>query len=238
MDRRDTLKTLLVGAVAGSTIGIGCKVSNSEAKEAKDSDALPVYGRTPSEQKHDQQVMALEGLNAHEAATIAVLVDIILPATPTAGSATAAKVPEFIDFIIRDLPSYHDLKIRGGLMWLDGETNRRFNKTFEQASNAEQLQIIEDIAYPDPDGKKPNLSHGIQFFNHLRNLTLTGYYTTRMGFDDLGYKGNTPNVWDGVPADVLKDHDVDYDAEWIAKCVDQSKRDIIAEWDAEGNLLT
>ena len=55
---------------------------------------------------------------------------------------------------------------------------------------------------------------------------------------DLGYKGNIPNVWDGVPEDVLKDHDVSYDEEWIAKCVDQSKRNETAVWDEFGNLLT
>ena len=48
-----------------------------------------------------------------------------------------------------------------------------------------------------------------------------------------------PNIQDGVrPQDVLDQHGVAYDPEWIAKCVDQSKRNVIAEWDDEGNLLT
>ena len=128
--------------------------------------------------------------------------------------------------------------MRGGLMWLDGESNRRYNKVFKSCSDAEQLAIIDDIAYPAPDGKKPQLSHGIRFFDLIRGLTLTGYYTTKMGIDDLGYAGNIPNVWDGVPEDVLAEHDVDYDPEWLAKCVDQSKQGVIAEWDEEGNLLT
>jgi hypothetical protein len=59
-----------------------------------------------------------------------------------------------------------------------------------------------------------------------------------MGIEDLGYKGNTPNVWDGVPEDVLEQHGVAYDPEWLAKCVDQSQRNVIAEWDANGKLLT
>ena len=59
-----------------------------------------------------------------------------------------------------------------------------------------------------------------------------------MGIDELGYQGNSPNVWDGVPEDVLKDHDVDYDEEWLSKCVDQSKREDIAEWDDQKNLLS
>jgi hypothetical protein len=32
-----------------------------------------------------------------------------------------------------------------------------------------------------------------------------------MGIDDLGYKGNTPNEWKGVPADVLKQYGLSYD---------------------------
>ena len=71
----------------------------------------------------------------------------------------------------------------------------------------------------------------------MRNLTLTGYYTTKMGLDDLGYQGNVANVWDGVPDDVLEKHGLAYDEEWLAKCVDQSKRAEIAQWDNDGNLI-
>ena len=72
----------------------------------------------------------------------------------------------------------------------------------------------------------------------MRNLTLTGYYTSKMGIEDLGYKGNMPNVWDGVPEDVLAAHGLNYDPSWLAKCVDQSKRADIATWDDEGNLIS
>jgi len=239
MDRRETLKTLLVGTVAGATLGTaGCKQSvvTENGKEVVHND-LPLYGRVPEELEHDRKVMAATFLNAHELATIAVLCDIILPATPTAGSANDAEVPAFIDFIVKDLPT-HQMPMRGGLMWLDGESNKRYNKVFKDATDKEQIQIVEDIAYPDPDGKKPAMAYGIKFFNLMRNLTLTGYYTTRMGLQDLGYDGNRPNVWDGVPEDVLKEHDVAYDPEWLAKCVDQEKRDAVAVWDDEGNLIS
>jgi len=55
---------------------------------------------------------------------------------------------------------------------------------------------------------------------------------------DLGYKGNNPGVWDGVPKDVLQKHGMAYDPEWLAKCVDQDKREITARWDDKGNLIT
>lgn len=236
MKRRDTLKSLLVGGVAGATVGtVGCNTASE-----KDSEALPKglgYGRTPSEEDHDKKINAIQFYNEHELATIATLCDIILPATPTAGSATDAEVPAFIEFISKDLPS-HQLPIQGGLMWLDGEANKRFNQRFISCSEIQQIEIVDDIAYPDPEGKKPEMGPGIEFFKRMRNLTLTGYYTTKMGIDDLGYVGNRPNTWDGVPQDVLDKHGMSYPEEWLPKFVDHSKRDIQAEWDEAGNLLT
>ena len=238
MKRRDSLKTLLIGTLAGTTLGTtatSCE-PNSENTEAPVNEP-GLYGRTPEEIERDAEIMAEEFLNEQELTTIAVLCDLILPASDTAGSASDAEVPAFIEFIVKDIPD-HQIPIRGGLMWLNTESNRRFNKIFSAATPQEQLQIIDDIAYPDPDEERPEMAHGIEFFNLMRNLTLTGYYTTQMGLEDLGYTGNYANTWDGVPEEVLANHDVDYDPEWIAKCVDQSKRMDIAEWDEEGNLLT
>jgi len=239
MKRRDSLKYMLVGTIGGATIGgmASCKSEAGGVEGAAEKPIAGLYGRTPKEMEHDEKVNAEIYLNEHELSTIAVLCDIILPATATAGSANDAKVPDFIDFIVKDLPM-HQLPMRGGLMWLDSEANRRFDKQFIDCSTAEELQIIDDIAYPDPENKKPEMGPGIKFFSLIRDLTVTGYYTTKMGFDDLGVQTNYANVWDGVPAEVLKNHDVDYDPEWLAKCVDQSKRMDIAEWDEQGNLLT
>ncbi len=231
----------MVGTLGGAAaVGAGsCKNETLDDGSGMitEGGAEGLYGRTPAEKLWDEEIRKAIFFNEAELDAIAVLCDIILPATQTAGAATEAKVPEFIEFIVKDLPG-HQLPIRGGLMWLNTEANRRYGKIFTAVSDPEQLAIIDDIAYPDPEGKYPERAPGISFFSRMRNLTLTGYYTTRMGFDDLGYVGNYPNVWDGVPAEVLKDHDVDYDPEWLAKCVDQEKRMDTAVWDEEGNLLT
>jgi len=237
MKRRDSLKTLLIGTITGATLGtaVSCKEDGTISALPEVSNNL--YGRTPAEQAWDKATKSATYLTAEELEDISILCDIILPATEEAGAATAAGVPEFIEFIVKDLPS-HQLPIRGGLMWLNGESSNRYNKAFKACSPTEQIAIIDDIAYPDPDNKKPAMAYGITFFDRMRNLTMTGYYTTRMGLDDLGYNGNYANTWDGIPAEVLAKHEVDYDPEWIAKCVDQSKRQVIAEWDEDGNLLT
>ena len=67
---------------------------------------------------------------------------------------------------------------------------------------------------------------------------MTGYFTSEVGIKELGYKGNMPNIWDGVPQDVLDHYGLEYDKDWLDKFVDQSKRNITAEWDDDGNLIT
>jgi len=234
MDRRDTLKTLLIGSVAGGAVS-GTMLAGCQTEEAV-KEALGVgIGRTPFERERDANLMKEEFLTAAELGVVATLCDIILPASDTAGSASAAEVPEFINFIAKDIP---DLKIpiRGGVAWMNNESLKRFGKSFTDVTDAQQIEIVEDIAYPDKASE--DMKAGVNFFNRMRGLTLTGYYTTKMGLDDLGYVGNRPNAWDGVPQDVLDKHGMSYDQEWLAKCVDQDKRNDIAEWDEQGNLLT
>ena len=123
-------------------------------------------------------------------------------------------------------------------MWLDHKSNTEYELEFKSASEEQQKEILDTIAFYDPYMPIQKQPMEIQFFSLMRNLTLTGYYTSKVGIEELGYKGNMPNIWDGVPQEVLDQHGVSYDEEWLAKCIDQSKRGIIAEWDDEGNLLT
>lgn len=233
MNRRDTIKSLLLGSLAAGIALKGCAPETSEGTIEKTD--LPLYGRNEKELLRDHEILNSTFLNKHEMETIAILCDLILPANEKFGSATDAGVHDFIEFIVKDLPS-HQTPIRGGIMWLDNFSNKLYNNEFKACSNIEQKAICEQIAYP---GKaKPALKQGEQFFSRIRNLTLTGYYTSKMGVEDLGYKGNMPNVWDGVPEDVLVAHGLNYDPSWLAKCVDQSKRADIATWDDEGNLIS
>lgn len=237
MNRRDTFKTLLIGTFSGGAIVTGLNSCESEIPTVSDDKTQnnKGYGRTPKEQERDEKLRSEQFFNEEELATIAILCDIILPKDEVSGAATDADVPAFIEFIAKDLPN-NQLPLRGGLMWLDGESNQRFSKIFKDCSDKEQLEIIEDIAYPD--NENPLFTQGIQFFNLMRNLTVTGFYTTQMGIKDLGYKGNVANLWDGVPKEVLAEHDVDYDPEWLAKCINHDTREAVATWDDEGNLLT
>jgi hypothetical protein len=138
---------------------------------------------------------------------LTLLVDIIIPADDVSESASKAGVPAFLDFIVRDMPS-HQIPMRGGLRWLDMQCMKIFNHSFIDATPSEQLSIVDQIAYPE---KAPqSLQQGVSFFTLLRNLTATGFYTSAMGVKDLGYAGNQPNQWNGVPDEVLNAYGIAY----------------------------
>jgi hypothetical protein len=233
MDRRDSLKSLLVGTVVGGLLVTGCAPDSKV--EIPEKPQLPGYGRNENEKLHDQEVLAESFLNEHELETVAILCDLILPANANFGAASDAGVVDFIEFIVKDMPN-QQLPIRGGLAWLDSHSNKLYNLEFKKLSIDQQKAICDTIAFPGKTA--PTLMHGERFFTRMRNLTLTGYYTSQMGVKDLGYKGNSPGVWDGVPDEILKEQGLEYDSEWLAKCVDQTNRMDIATWDDSGNLLT
>lgn len=239
MDRRETLRNIILGGLAGTGILTGCAPESDSAGPETATDSVEPgegYGRFPAEKEHDAELMAETFFRPGEMATLAVLTDIILPADERSGSATDAGVPDFIEFMSKDIPALQ-LPLRGGLAWLDNESRRRYGKIFAEVTETERLAIVDEIAYPDPEAEV--LDTGTTFFNLMRFLTLTGFYTSREGVkNDLAYAGNAPNQWDGVPADVLAAHGMDYPEEWKPHFLDIDTRHEVAEWDAEGNLLS
>jgi gluconate 2-dehydrogenase gamma chain len=139
--------------------------------------------------------------DAHEWKTVRVLVDLIIPKDERSGSATDAGVPEFLDFMMIDQPE-RQLAMRGGLRWLDGEGLRRFDKRFVECAAGERTALLDDIAYPAR--ARPAVSHGVAFFNSFRDLTASGFWSSKMGIEDLRYMGNQPTTWDGCPAEALQ----------------------------------
>ena len=140
--------------------------------------------------------------NAHEWATIAMLANIIIPKDDRSGSATDAGVPEFMDFMMVDQPG-RQTAMRGGLAWLDRECVSRHDKMFVNCTDAERTKALDDISWPSQT--VPGLSHGVAFFNMFRDLTASGFWTSKMGIKDLQYIGNTVvPEWKGCPDEVLK----------------------------------
>jgi hypothetical protein len=119
--------------------------------------------------------------------------------------------------------------MRGGLRWLDLQCINRYGKAFTDCNQQQQLEMVNDIAYPEiqyeekgskvKKGKaKPEMAPGIAFFSLIRNLTATGFYTSEIGLKDVGYMGNVPNKWNGVPDDVLKQYGYAYTEKEMKEC--------------------
>ena len=144
----------------------------------------------------------------HEWETVRVLVDIVIPRDERSGSATDAGVPEFMDFMMNEREDGRT-PMRGGLAWLDHESRERFNKTFKECVEQERRAIVDDIAFPKR--AKPEHSHGVAFFNMFRDLTASGFYSSKIGIADLDYQGNEfITSWTGCPDAALKKLDVRY----------------------------
>jgi hypothetical protein len=238
MDRRDSLRSILLGSVAGGLALHGCKPSDSDSLNGEIQPTNEAFfGRTPEEKEQIAKLNAEQFFNVHELETLTVLSVLILPPNAEFGGPIEAEVPEFMEFMAKDIPELQGT-LRGGLMWLDHKSNADNGVEFKSATEEQQKAILDTIAYYDSSIPMSEQALEIQFFSLVRNLTVSGYYTSKVGIAELGYKGNMPNVWDGVPQEVLDKHGMAYEEEWLAKCVDQSKRNDIAQWDEEGNLIT
>ena len=205
MDRRRYLKSLVVGGTAAGLLLQSCKSEAPDVKEAVQKSAID---RTKEEADREERLMSEKFFNEHEMKTITVLSDIIIPKDEKSGSASDAKVPEFIEFIVKDIPA-HQVPMRGGLRWLDLQCMRRYNADFVSCKSEDQIAMIDDIAFPELS--KPEMQPGVAFFSLIRDLTATGFFTSEIGLKDLDYQGNRPNQWDGVPEEVLNQYGLKYD---------------------------
>ncbi len=138
----------------------------------------------------------------HELATVRQLADMIIPADERSGSATDAGVPEFMDFMMIDQPE-RQVAMRGGLAWIDHQAQERFGERFLDCSSTQREQLLDDIAWPERAPRE--LRHGVAFFNAFRDLTATGFWTSKMGVEDLQFKGNEyVSRWSGCPPEQLR----------------------------------
>jgi hypothetical protein len=201
MDRRKSLKLIVTGAVAAPIAIASCKTEDKKTTITKDEPKFNL-DRSPDELKYEKKLLAEEKFfTDHEMATITILADIIIPKDEISGSASDAKVPEFIEFIVHDMPS-HQVPMKGGLRWLDMQCLKRYEKSFKDCSHEQQIELVDMIAYPDK--AKPGMKQGAAFFSLMRNLTATGFYTSEIGVKDIGYTGNTMERCSGRGAEAIQ----------------------------------
>jgi len=206
IDRRDAVKAM---AVASGLVAITGKAAAQAPQAPTANPKPPAIGPrgTPTDPdlQHPKKDWPRK-LSARELATLSVLCDTIIPADDKSPAASTVGVPAYINEYVsapyegqmRDL-----VRVRGGLAWLNTESNERFGKAFIRLSTAERSQICDDICYLPR--AKPEFQAAARFFDLIRDLTAVGFYTTDAGMRDLQYIGNVALPrWDGPPPEVLR----------------------------------
>jgi gluconate 2-dehydrogenase gamma chain len=163
--------------------------------------------------EESQQGYTPKFFTAKEWRIVRTLADYVIPADDKSGSATDAKAPEHMDFVLHDdmTSEANRIAMRGGLAWLDLESRRRFaGKGFVEATDTQRREVLDDIAWPAK--ARPEMSAGATFFNRFRDMTAAGFFSSAMGWRDLQYIGNVFNPgWNGCPQPALDKLGVSYD---------------------------
>lgn len=195
--RRDALAAM--GVTAGALAFQACAPADVDRAARETEAARDARGGAP---------FAPRFFTPAELATAAMLADMILPADGRSGSASDAGVPEFMDFVLAEEMT-DTTRIRGGLAWLDHECRGRYSRRFTECTEEERGRLLDDLAWPER--APPSLSQGVHFFTAFRDLTASGFYSSRTGVQDLGYIGNTAlREWTGCPEAQLKKLGVEY----------------------------
>ena len=190
MDRRKSLKVMVLGTVSSGLMLEACKTEDKKTvlKNAPKASEKKHSGLMKEEVAHLEEVNSTNFFTPHEMQT----------------------------FIVKDKPE-NQVPMRGGLRWLDLQCLNRYKNPFSACNHQQQMEMVDDIAWPKK--AKPEMKAGVKFFNLMRNLTATGFYTSEIGVKDVGYIGNTPNQWNGVPDDVLKQYHLAYTEKELKECI-------------------
>ncbi|MEQ8812722.1 MAG: gluconate 2-dehydrogenase subunit 3 family protein [Imperialibacter sp.] len=207
ISRRDSLKYITLASLSASAL-IACEPGKEgEMAEHVHPTEMPEgYANLTPEV---MEMLNQKFFTDEERQMVKVLANLVIPADDKSGSAEDALTTEFIEFTLIDR-EYMQTPIRGGLRWMNIESTKRFGKNFTSISEVEQKQILDDIAYPQT--ASPAYSQGVAFFSTFRSLVLTGFFSSKLGVEDLQYMGNRPTVWNGAPQEWLDRLGVSYDA--------------------------
>lgn len=180
ISRRDVLRNLAVGAAGGSVLQmIPAQAAELAHEMIQKEKAASLVGR-----------YSPKFFPARQYQTLVLLCDLIIPKDEVSGGAVEAGAPEFIDLLTSENEEYQAF-FGGGLMWLDNFCTDRHELAFAKCSAAQQREVLDLIAFRENATEDLSLSQGIVFFARLRSMTCDGFYTSKIGIEDLKYIGNT-----------------------------------------------
>jgi gluconate 2-dehydrogenase gamma chain len=203
VERREILRFIGIAAVAASFPGFSrwtfaCPIDHS-------------HSAAPQPQSQPYTPLFFSG---EQFRMVEHLAEMIIPEDDTPG-AKQAGVAEFIDFMVanrvpvstsRDIRSTEDAihagneaqnKFVAGLAWINSRSQSLFQREFMECSADEQNTLLEELAYKD--NFKPTTETGRAFFQMIRDYTVVGYYTTKIGLQSIGYPG-LRQIWPKMPS--------------------------------------
>lgn len=200
MERREMMKvlaTLPLGAWALSNAEVADAMAHTNALLDETDPQQHVPTQQPPQARPVAANYSAQFFTALEWRTVKTLADIVIPRDAKSGSATDAGVPQFMDFVMNEYPT-NQTRMREGLGWLNAESRTRFGVPFPDAKAKDRLGLVDDLA--NPAKAKPEHLPGVRFFSAFRDLTASGFFTSRIGVQDIGYRGNVPqSAWTGCP---------------------------------------
>jgi Gluconate 2-dehydrogenase subunit 3 len=178
--RRDILRTLAVGVASGSVL----QVIPAKAAEYAHQVVHNEKSGSPAGK------YAPKYFPAHQYEMLTTLCDTIIPKDEKSGGAVEAGAPEFIDLLTSENEEFQ-LVLGGGLQWLDNYCTDHYAKTFLECTPEQRKEVLDLIAFRKNAKQDSTLSQGVAFFAFLRRMTCDGFYTSKIGIEDLQYIGNT-----------------------------------------------
>ena len=178
-------RNLLVQIAAGAAVA--ASVSEADAQHVHQEAAAPAGAAYKA-----------KAFNPAEEKSLRLLGELICPGAVSKGGAF-----EYIDLLSSNSAPLKAI-YTGGLQWLDRESERRFEKSFAAASDAQRGELLDLIAYRKNLEGKPALAPGVRFFDWARRMVVDAYYTSAAGIKELGYMGNRGMTDFKVPQEALE----------------------------------
>jgi len=168
IQRREVLRILGTAAAAAtfpgfSKWGFACGHVGNAAVPIRPASYQPVF------------------FNAEEYAMVERLTEMIIPSDETLG-ANEAGVAEFIDFMVAS-DTEVQYPFRMGLAWLNAHSESSASKKFLELSGEQQNSLLEPLGFKSK--ARPGEEDGRKFFALVREYTVTGFYTSEIGFKEL-----------------------------------------------------
>jgi hypothetical protein len=194
----DITRRDLVAGLASVPAALIIPNDGLERAAAHAAEAMALEQGTPAQQP---QAYVPKNFSTDEWRFVRSLVDYVIPRDARSGSANDAGVPQFMDFILGEYTNNRQW-MRDGISWMNAECRRRFDSGWMSASDEQRKALLDDVAFPRQAAE--SVRPGADFFTRFRNLTSSGFWSSRIGITDLGYVGNRPVAkWEGTPANVV-----------------------------------